>query len=148
MIPEFIPYKQALDLKDIMFDEECFAFFETQKRVEFIEDGLVSNSELEEEKETHLGWILDEDHGSQLKDYFQCEQKMCLTAPTYAQGFKWFREKYNLSSWIYNSDMTHFYYSVLKDDTIVKANHAYETYEEAEHACLLKLIKIVKNKIT
>jgi hypothetical protein len=56
-----------------------------------------------------------------------------VSAPTYSQAFRWFRKSENGS-------LNHldFMYEYLKDDSM--------SYEDAELACLKKLIQIVKNK--
>jgi len=61
--------------------------------------------------------------------------------------FRWFREKYELTSWIYNSHMDKFYYTILQNGKIVKSHNSTITYEEAELACVVKLIEIVKEKL-
>ena len=58
---------------------------------------------------------------------------------------RWFREKHGLSSWIYNSDTNKYFYTILQNGRIVKATESLITYEEAELACLRKLIEIVKD---
>ena len=61
---------------------------------------------------------------------------VCST-PLYQQAFRWFREKHNLQSHIeYNKG---FYEWRILLDVV-----GYDTYEEAELACLKKLIEIVK----
>jgi hypothetical protein len=60
----------------------------------------------------------------------------CLPAPTFSQAFRWFREKYGLHHCIMKM---HDYFF---DKTL--GIHA-ETYEEAELACLNKLIEIVES---
>lgn len=59
------------------------------------------------------------------------------SAPLYQQAFRWFREKYDLKE----------QYGVFPHHTIM-LNHVIEggKEEEAELACLIKLIEIVKNK--
>jgi hypothetical protein len=69
-----------------------------------------------------------------------------LSAPTYRQAFKFFRDKYKLSSWIYNSDLDKYFFTVLQNGRIIKANQSTDSYELAELACLNKLIKICKNE--
>jgi hypothetical protein len=70
-----------------------------------------------------------------------------IHAPTYSQAFRFFREKYKLPSWVYTSDNEKFYYGILRDTRfLIDGNKPWETYEEAELACLLKLIEVVKNK--
>jgi dTDP-D-glucose 4,6-dehydratase len=76
-----------------------------------------------------------------------CDYATHLKAPLYQQAFRWFREKYNLSSWIYNSDMTKFFYTILQNGRIVKSHNSSTTYEKAEFNCLVNLIEIVEYKI-
>jgi hypothetical protein len=61
----------------------------------------------------------------------------CISAPTFSQAFRWFREKYNLKD----------KYGVFPHHTIM-FNYIIGggKEEEAELACLIKLIEIVKNK--
>ena len=49
-----------------------------------------------------------------------------------------------VSYMIYNSNLDKYFYTILMNGRIVKANEQSTTYEEAELACLKKLIKIVK----
>ena len=116
---EFIPYEQAVELKELGFDESCFT--------------------------AYLGNKL----------YFKCDDFLHLPAtdvlnplkaPTYRQAFKFFRDKYKLSSWIYNSDLDKYFFTVLQNGRIIKANQSTDIYEEAELECLNKLIEICKNE--
>ena len=61
-----------------------------------------------------------------------------VEAPLYQQAFRWFREKYKLHYPIAVSDGVWFY-----DKWSLGV---YKTYEEAELACLNKLIEIVETK--
>lgn len=122
MNKEFIPYEQALELKDLGFDEECLASYRRRNQlmgcgaILFDVDGLDKNC---------IG---------------------ILAAPLYQQAFRFFREKYELTCWVYNSHMDRYYYTILQYGRLIKANAKLETYEEAEHACLLKLIELAKQK--
>ena len=68
-----------------------------------------------------------------------------LKAPLYQQAFRWFREKYKLSGLIEIGTQE---YSFLifdeKTDSREVTSSMNGTYEEAELACLIKLIEIVK----
>jgi hypothetical protein len=64
-------------------------------------------------------------------------QTWICTSPTFSQAFRWFREKYNLHYSIGVRDGIWFFDRWSFD--------GYKTYEEAELACLRKLIEIVKN---
>jgi hypothetical protein len=67
-----------------------------------------------------------------------------VPAPLYQQAFRWFREKHNLS---HNIEEGYFndgqYAGWINSDGV----GAYKTYEEAELACLRKLIEIVKENL-
>ena len=69
-------------------------------------------------------------------------------APTYSQAFRWFREKYNLKSCIMfrtsMEDNKEYYDWLIKGQEVVYRH--FNTYEEAELACLQQLIKIVKEQ--
>jgi hypothetical protein len=113
MNKEFIPYEQALELKELGFDEKCLAYYNI--------DPIFSKP-----------FILIEE---------SFDYKWCLPAPLYQQAFRWFREKYSILLYKDYGKVPHF--------TIIQ-NLIFEnpdiTYEEAELACLKKLIEIVKNK--
>ena len=117
MNKEFIPYKQALELKKLGFDEKCLMYYDYSCTL--IESGV-----------------------------YECK------APLYQQAFRWFREKHNLFGCIdlHTSTPIHWY---IRIDDIIKNDYIYhsedndlkfKTYEEAELACLKKLIEIVKEK--
>ena len=117
MEKEFVLYEQALVLKELGFNEPCLAsYFHAGKRLDICE------------------YI---NHG-----------EYTVLAPTFSQAFRWFREKYNLIGLIeggYDNDKNIFTYVIWDDfrDNIV--DDYYSTYEEAELACITKLIEIVKN---
>jgi len=75
----------------------------------------------------------------------------CL-APTYSQAFRWFREKYGLighirESWSFYNTMEY-----VTQINGIHVNHGlpdkpvnrFDTYEEAENACIDKLIQLIK----
>ena len=115
MNKEFIPYEQALELKKLGFNYQCFA---AQK------DNLI-------------------DYGSEMYDFIYNTDLTDKTdgwvaLPLYQQAFRWFREKYNM----------HFFAQYFTDGKW-RGTHSkedFDTYEEAELACLKKLIEIAKNK--
>ena len=68
----------------------------------------------------------------------------CCAAPTYSQAFRWFREKHNIYAVpMPFSDKNAFYIQVSGKGAL---KFDYDTYEEAELACLRNLIEIVKEK--
>ena len=143
MKTEFIPYEQALALKELGFNEPCFKGYTEEYKT------LISFSN------THTN--------SSVKNALPTKP---FTAPLYQQAFRWFRKKYNISysiDWMsrssefYNGYYVHFRgindnkinqenFIVLNDELPSKGYKVYKTYEEAELACLNKLIEIVKNK--
>ena len=117
---EFIPYQEALALKELGFDEPCFGWF----TFGHLRKGtIVENKHVQGEGE--------------------------LLAPTYSQAFRWFREKHNLHvNKTGNNFYTSF--NIVEPDMVVLSFKRYTDtenhYEEAELECLNKLIELVKNK--
>ena len=122
MSKEFIPYELAVKLKELGFDEPCFTYYYND------------NSQIRTGLSIHInnGWT-----------YKGTKRLETTLAPLYQQAFRWFREKYDLTSWVYTSQMSKFYYTILYG-RYVKSHESSNTYEEAELACLEKLIEIVK----
>ena len=73
---EFVPYEQALVLKELGFDEMCLK--------EFHKCILITNSCGEESTNSEL-------------IYLYGEENTVIAAPLYQQAFRWFRENYGLS---------------------------------------------------
>lgn len=142
MEKEFIPYEQALALKELGFDEPCFGFFVKSDKISMFQ-------ECEWEERTNNGFI---------KDFLN--SKYCSTVPTFSQAFRWFREKCGLFSnldVIDNCATFYYEYQIVnhKDTEFYHDGHQarrlwnnleFKTYEEAELECLKKLIEIVKKK--
>ena len=95
--------------------------------------------------------------------YYDCERDLKLVpnknkflsceyaAPLYQQVFRWFREKYDIHSWIINAEDNHNSFKPFFRGKNIHSQHLidfYETYEEAELARLNKLIMIVKLQTT
>ena len=116
---EFIPYQQALDLKELGFDEPCFGIW------------------MERGNKHDVMYVAKQE------DAWMAEQNDGILAPLYQQAFRWFREKYGLVIVIKPiSDIKlELGYNLTKNGLIMKAC---TTYEEAELACLNRLIEIVK----
>ena len=102
MIKEFIPYEQALELKELGFGEPCMKYVD-------------------------------------------------VAMPLYQQAFRWFREKYNLASQIHplTSSGQFIWHYLIRDlseylTEFDLEKFTFDTYEEAELACLKKLIEIAK----
>jgi hypothetical protein len=127
MEKEFVNYIEALSLKELGFNEPCFAYYNIDPYL----------------KSPAFNLVKPFDH------------EWCLPAPLYQQAFRWFREKYDLQyNIIWNKfyEKTPYQYEVRqtwRNETLrpYGTSGMCKTYEEAELACLKKLIEIVKNKI-
>jgi hypothetical protein len=113
----FVPYQIALDMKSIGFNEPCMS-------------------------------SKDMNNGQGL-----------IQIPLYQQAFRWFREKHGWLQIIIGEGLNGnlirsgdgYGYSILEEGWInfydsLDESVIYETYEEAELACLKKLIKIVNER--
>ena len=122
---EFVSYQIALDMKSIGFDEPCFGYYEN--------DVFILCYDSKQKKELLLN----------------------CSAPTFSSAFRWFRDTHNMLANVY-SNASGFLFEY--HDTI-GGTHRYDsefsgpndggcwdTYEEAELACLIKLIEIIKTK--
>ena len=119
MNKEFIPYEQALELKQLGFNEHCFGEWQNLK--------IGKNLVVDEEDRIYDISVLGAD----------------IKAPLYQQAFRWFRENHKFNLTIqHNKKYVAIVYSSVKNFSIDE----YESYEEAELACLKKLIEIIKNK--
>ena len=132
-LKDFVPYEQALALKEIGFDEPCLMAY------------------LGKEKEPYLK--CDDKWHLQAKDVLNP-----LKTPTYSQAFRWFREKYNIDAWVqpfvskkqngkpFLPDESYAYY-IFEDGVYVADGVNFLDSEEAELECLKKLIEIVKKQL-
>ena len=76
-------------------------------------------------------------------------RKEDCNAPTFSQAFRWFREKYNIHSYIdqlkyYNNELVYDFVLVSDDGADSWDNRRWKTCEEAELECLRELIQIVQ----
>jgi hypothetical protein len=127
---EFIPYTEALSLKELGFDEPCFGLYHNDKTF----------------------------YPTQCKSHEQFHGQIC-SAPLYQQAFRWFREKYEwqhsieptadqhshqlgYNYWIWNYKTGEEYHTMPKNRP--SGDWEYKAYEEAELECLKKLIEIVQ----
>jgi hypothetical protein len=109
---DFTLHSEALELKQLGFDEPCFGVYATK-------DGYVRKSAYDE-----IG-----------------------DAPTYSQAFRFFREKYGLYADIYRIGKK--FNAGIEDMNIGSSKETVVEgvdYEEAELACLKKLIEIANDK--
>jgi len=122
MKKEFNPYEQALALKELGFDEPCFAVY-IDKTLIIEDDWLYSTNQ-----DTFI-------------------ESSNFTAPLYQQAFRFFRQKHNLYGFV--TSATHpdrnlrFSFHIVDNWDV---NEIFDTPEEAEIGCIKKLIELVKNK--
>ena len=135
MNKEFVPYEQALELKELGFDEPCFGRYYYKESYPM----LNPNS-----GETELVF----EFGQYIK-----QTEITILAPLYQQAFRFFREKYKLyGSYGQTNDNREEVNGFVIGNFIngmrnrLFADWEVGTYEEAELACLDKLISIVKKQ--
>ena len=133
---EFVPYQESLELNELGFDEPCFA---TIDQTDYI----------------HIKGTKYPIRGSMCYLEIDC--------PTFSQAFRWFRDNHGLYYHIVPEFYTNginfnwqiFWYLpkeewtryVISTGTMMYGdNGEYPTQEEAELACLIKLIDIVKKQ--
>ena len=129
---DFVPYEEALALKELGFDEPCLSYWDDDKVFEL-------NPEFLKGSEMDSTW---------------------LTRPTFSQAFRWFRYKYWYTALIL-CDSFQIVMQLSTSKTLDSktgeyiANYSTQTYhkeeglksyDESELACLKQLIEISKNK--
>jgi hypothetical protein len=126
MEKEFVTYEQALALKELGFDEPCWAWWHI------------------EDCDTRFCY------SEQRSPIINSRETEIVGLPTFSQAFRWFREKYGLSGLI-EIGTQEFSYQVFNytgnrqlGTEPLKYNG---TYEEAEQTCLDKVIEIIKKYI-
>lgn len=120
MKQEFVPYRLALELKQLGFDEPCLSYYEG------------------ESFSYHLASIKGDDY--------------IIPAPLFQQAFRWFRDKKLTDMYVCryqgrDDGGVYYYYCITNDFGVEETRHFQEgffTYEEAELACLTRLIEIIK----
>lgn len=114
---DFVPYQEAIDLKELGFNKPCICGYSksTQK----------------------LGIYYK---------FLATEDSFTVDAPTFSQTFRWFREKHKLFHSIEYSttNQTDFVITINKTSVNDARDEEYKTYEEAELACLRKMITLCK----
>lgn len=126
MEKEFVPYDIALTMKELGFKEKCLRMYVDKKLSPQLDVGQYNQD-----------WDI-------------------VSAPLYQQAFRWFREEYDLHGELkmeipqegeYDGCYTYVYiigrvntYKKVEE----KCQEIYPAKEEAQDACLRKLIEIVK----
>jgi len=116
MEKEFVCYKEALALKELGFNEPCLCSWN------FYTNELNFNGQ---------------------PSTFSSEDIIQL--PTFSQSFTWFRENGKVAEVFSQIMPSNKYKWGYKIQGVEGITDGFLTYEEAELACLIKLIEIVKN---
>jgi hypothetical protein len=116
MSKDFTLYPEALELKQLGFDKPCLA---TIDQTDFI----------------HIKGTEYPIRGAMIYDTIDC--------PTYSQAFRWFRNKFNCHHTI---NLNKKYVGIAYSSVVNFSIDEFNTYEEAELACLKKLIEIANDK--
>lgn len=130
---EFVPYQEALELKELGFDEPCLCTYHNDGRLSRNPSTHMDDTPIDEEPYTWKNSLI--------------HPTIC-TAPTFSQAFRWFREKYKLHSTITSISQESWQWHITKPNQSLGKSYDedFYTYEEAELACLKKLIQLVKDK--
>ena len=122
MEQNFVTHDQALALKELGFDEPCFAYFK--------------------DEEFQYPNLYEPFKNSEQKSWF-------VTAPLKQQAFKWFRDKYNIHGIVAYYGKNQWFIEVLDykgNELIQIEDNTFWSYGEAESICIDKLIQIIKER--
>ena len=137
MEKEFVPYELALRMKTLGFNENCFRVGNPNGVIfwRFMDVAGVEGVGIDDillEKFDKLWWV---------------------EIPTYSQAFRWFREKHNIDGLLHKTAEGSYYFWITECEYENYNHYKYynqmvyfNTYEEAELACLQKLIEIIESK--
>lgn len=137
MEEEFVPYEEALELRELGFDEPCLGIYKKIKNKNPFKLKGVAKFEYR-------------------PNSVNSDFTVVPTAPTWGAAFRWFREKHKLfisfsryrnSVVIEMPDTFSKVYEIWIQDENEDESvwvECFDTYEEAELACLRKLIELVK----
>ena len=118
MEKHFVNFNQSLALKELGFEEPCFGLYAPPSKTVFLH---------------HYGLL---------------SAKEQILAPLKSQVFEWFREKYNLVFNFISYNIVkpaEYHWSITWNDE-AKTSGIVKTYEEAESACIDKLIELCHDK--
>ena len=121
MVKDFIQYTEALELKQLGFDEKCFCNWEESWSPE-------PEHEIRMVLTTDQTWL----------------RPGWVRAPTFSQAFRWFRDNGKVVEIFSQLLPSNKYKWGFKIQGVEGITDGFFTYEEAELACLKKLIEIVK----
>ena len=118
---DFTLYPEALELKQLGFDEPCLAWY----------DSAYQDIPYYDYANNSGGWLFGNN----------------CSAPTYSQAFRWFREKHNIHSYIEWFDDGKFDYTLTSakfEEEVCYDDGPFDTEQEAQNACLKQLLNEVE----
>jgi hypothetical protein len=130
MNKEFVPYAEALALKELGFDENTICVYNSFFHLK----GCITSST--------NGDYIDRD-----------EWDDRLAAPTYSQAFRWFRETHGYNCFITSSILNGKWFYFREDlndrtkDSEPELTPKFDTFEEAQLECLKQLIGMITLKL-
>lgn len=122
---DFANYEQSIAVKKLGFNEPCISAYNTHDK--------------------SVGYALNISSEYSAVNYNEGESP--ISRPLKSQIFRFFRDKYNFDSWIYTSTGNVYYYAILLAGRYVKESRNYNSHEEAENACVDRLIDVANNEI-
>ena len=132
---DFIPYEEALALKELRFDEACSTFYKLGDS-ELYYDTILQSQKVKFRNNTELN------------AYGDLKEK--ISAPSYQQAFRFLREKAGLEGVVQRcKDFPHYKFQVnmylphIK--TYLYAEVEFNSYEAAQLACLKHMLKRMSN---
>ena len=128
MEKEFVTYGQAIVLKELGFDEPCFGYYNTTRS-----------------KQNEL---LFPQYAGELENWNKMTH-LC-SAPLKQQVFSWFRYNNYRFTIYWDLDSNKYMFDIFGNiepkysryKFLFESNYKYDTYEEAESACIYKLIEL------
>ena len=130
----FCTHNQSLALKELGFDEPCFAFY----AIPNVGNKLFFDIDPDDGELTSLNQ--NQIYHNNLSEVGR------ISAPLKSQVFEWFREKYGYWSYIKEATKGTCRFNIEKFDEKFFNSGLFGSYDEAESACIDKLIEIVKKK--
>jgi hypothetical protein len=139
MEKEFAPYELALKMRELGFDKPCLAYYDGWNG----ESHLIITNQSGSFLSRLFGLFRKKEHDTYTQDYVEYLTGICI-APTFSQAFRWFREKHNLYDTI--SKNGYMIEGEINGDFLRITKLSLKSHEEAELACLQKLIEILEKQ--